>query len=88
MRRDDGQETMFTSITYFVSTDAVRAFAGDDPMCPRYGPSGAPGGIAGVARPPPDLEAAALGQRGGLGFGVAGLRRRRIRNPGSLFSCS
>src|SRR5215467_935364 len=30
MRRDDGQEAMFTSITYFVSTDAVRAFAGDD----------------------------------------------------------
>jgi hypothetical protein len=27
MRRDDGQEPMFTSVTYFVSTDAVRAFA-------------------------------------------------------------
>jgi hypothetical protein len=30
MRRDDGQEAMFTSITYFASRDSVRAFAGDD----------------------------------------------------------
>src|SRR6516225_5673016 len=30
LRCDDGQEVMFTSITYFVSMDAVRAFAGDD----------------------------------------------------------
>jgi len=30
LRRDDGQEVMFTSITYFASMDAVRAFAGDD----------------------------------------------------------
>jgi len=30
LRRDDGREVMFTSITYFVSMDAVRAFAGDD----------------------------------------------------------
>jgi heme-degrading monooxygenase HmoA len=30
LRRDDGEEVMFTSITYFVSMDAVRAFAGDD----------------------------------------------------------
>ena len=30
LRRDEGQEVMFTSITYFVSMDAVRAFAGDD----------------------------------------------------------
>ena len=30
LRRDDGQEVMFTSITYFASLDAVRAFAGAD----------------------------------------------------------
>jgi heme-degrading monooxygenase HmoA len=30
LRREDGQEVMFTSITYFTSLDAVRAFAGDD----------------------------------------------------------
>jgi len=30
LRHDDGQEVMFTSITYFVSMDAVRAFAGED----------------------------------------------------------
>jgi len=30
LRRDDGQEVLFTSVTYFVSMDAVRAFAGDD----------------------------------------------------------
>lgn len=30
LRRDDGQEVMFTSVTCFVSVDAVRAFAGDD----------------------------------------------------------
>lgn len=30
LRRDDGEEVMFTSITYFVSMDAVRAFAGND----------------------------------------------------------
>jgi heme-degrading monooxygenase HmoA len=30
LRRDDGQEVMFTSITYFESLDAVRAFAGAD----------------------------------------------------------
>ena len=30
LRRDDGQEVMFTSVTCFVSMDAVRAFAGDD----------------------------------------------------------
>lgn len=30
LRRDDGQKVMFTSITYFASMDAVRAFAGDD----------------------------------------------------------
>jgi heme-degrading monooxygenase HmoA len=30
LRRDDGQEVMFTSVTYFASMDAVRAFAGDD----------------------------------------------------------
>jgi hypothetical protein len=30
LRRDDGQEVMFTSITYFASLGAVRAFAGDD----------------------------------------------------------
>jgi len=28
LRRDDGQEVMFTSIAYFASLDAVRAFAG------------------------------------------------------------
>lgn len=30
LRRDDGQEAMFTSITYFTSLDAIRDFAGDD----------------------------------------------------------
>lgn len=30
LRRQDGQEIMFTSITYFTSLDAVRGFAGDD----------------------------------------------------------
>jgi heme-degrading monooxygenase HmoA len=30
LRRDDGQEVMFTSITYFASLDAVQAFAGAD----------------------------------------------------------
>jgi heme-degrading monooxygenase HmoA len=29
LRREDGEEVMFTSITYFTSLDAVRAFAGD-----------------------------------------------------------
>jgi hypothetical protein len=28
--RDDGQEVMFTSITWFTGVDAVRGFAGDD----------------------------------------------------------
>lgn len=30
LRREDGQEVMFTSITWFTSLDAVRDFAGDD----------------------------------------------------------
>jgi hypothetical protein len=30
LRREDGQEATFTSITYFTSLDAVRAFAGDN----------------------------------------------------------
>jgi heme-degrading monooxygenase HmoA len=30
LRRDDGQEVMFTSVTYFASLNAVRAFAGGD----------------------------------------------------------
>jgi len=30
LRRDDGPEVMFTSIVFFTSLDAVRAFAGDD----------------------------------------------------------
>jgi heme-degrading monooxygenase HmoA len=30
LRRDDGQEVMFTSITWFTSLDAVRGFAGED----------------------------------------------------------
>jgi heme-degrading monooxygenase HmoA len=30
LRQDHGPEVMFTSITYFTSLDAVRAFAGDD----------------------------------------------------------
>ena len=30
LRREDGQEVMFTSITCFASLDAVRAFAGND----------------------------------------------------------
>jgi heme-degrading monooxygenase HmoA len=30
LRREDSQEVMFTSITFFTSLDAVRGFAGDD----------------------------------------------------------
>jgi heme-degrading monooxygenase HmoA len=30
LRRDEGQEVMFTSITWFTGLDAVRSFAGDD----------------------------------------------------------
>ena len=30
LRRTDGSEVMFTSITLFTSLDAIRAFAGDD----------------------------------------------------------
>ena len=30
LRRDEGQEVMFTSITWFTSVAAVRGFAGDD----------------------------------------------------------
>ncbi len=30
LRRDEGREVMFTSITWFSSLDAVRGFAGDD----------------------------------------------------------
>ena len=35
-----------------------------------------------------DAKAAVPSQFGGLGFGLAGFRRRRIRNPGSLLSFS
>ncbi|MGK5740210.1 antibiotic biosynthesis monooxygenase family protein [Micromonospora sp. URMC 103] len=31
LRRNDGDEVAFTSITFFSSMDDVRAFAGDDP---------------------------------------------------------
>lgn len=31
LRRDEGDEVMFTSITFFTSMDDVRAFAGEDP---------------------------------------------------------
>lgn len=31
LRRHDGEEVMFTSITFFTSMDDVRAFAGEDP---------------------------------------------------------
>jgi hypothetical protein len=48
-----------------------------------------PGGIGNRCVPlAGGAEAAALSQFGALGFGVAGLRRRRIRNPGSLLSFS
>ena len=30
LRREDGDEVMFTSITFFISLDAIRGFAGDD----------------------------------------------------------
>jgi hypothetical protein len=30
LRREDSQEVMFTSITFFTSLDAVRGFAGED----------------------------------------------------------
>jgi hypothetical protein len=38
--------------------------------------------------PCPGREGSGTGQFGGLGSGLAGLRRRRIRNPGSLLSFS
>jgi heme-degrading monooxygenase HmoA len=31
LRRDDGDEVAFTSITFFASIDDVHAFAGEDP---------------------------------------------------------
>jgi heme-degrading monooxygenase HmoA len=31
LRQDDGEEVMFTSLTFFGSMDDVRAFAGDEP---------------------------------------------------------
>jgi heme-degrading monooxygenase HmoA len=31
LRRHDGDEVLFTSITFFTSMDDVRAFAGEDP---------------------------------------------------------
>ena len=30
LRREDGQEVTFTSITFFAGLDAIRGFAGDD----------------------------------------------------------
>ena len=30
LRQEDGQEVMFTSITFFTSLDAIRCFTGDD----------------------------------------------------------
>lgn len=30
LRKDDGHEVMFTSVTFFASIDAVRGFAGED----------------------------------------------------------
>ena len=30
LRRQDGGEVMFTSVTFFTSLDAIRGFAGDD----------------------------------------------------------
>src|SRR5215472_4988925 len=30
LRHQDGPEVMFTSITFFISLDAIRGFAGDD----------------------------------------------------------
>ena len=30
LRKNDGQEVMFTSVTFFTSVDAVRRFAGED----------------------------------------------------------
>jgi heme-degrading monooxygenase HmoA len=32
LRRQDGEEVMFTSVTFFTSMDEVRAFAGQDPQ--------------------------------------------------------
>ncbi len=34
LRRDEGAETAFVTLTWFDSLDAVRAFAGDDPETP------------------------------------------------------
>jgi hypothetical protein len=39
-------------------------------------------------RLPREGKGSAWSQLGGLGVGLAGLRRRRIRNPGSLLSFS
>jgi hypothetical protein len=39
-------------------------------------------------RCPGDAEAAGQGQLAGLGLGQAGLRRRKIKNPGSVLSFS
>ena len=30
LRREEGQEVMFTSVAFFTSLDAIRGFAGDD----------------------------------------------------------
>jgi hypothetical protein len=43
---------------------------------------------AGVGRAAREGKGSARSQLGGLGVGLAGLRRRRIRNPGSLLSFS
>ncbi len=45
-------------------------------------------GMSGRCGRCPGREGSGTGQFGGLGFSLAGLRRRRIRNPGSLLSFS
>jgi len=41
LRRDDGDITHFLTVTHWVSEDAIRAFAGDDPLKAKYYPEDA-----------------------------------------------
>ena len=59
--------------------------------CRTLPPASAPTALraaSGRCVPARDAKAAAPGQPGGVGSGLAGLSRRRIRNPGSLLSFS
>ena len=41
LRRDEGEETHFLTLSYWESEDAIRAFAGDDVLQARYYPEDA-----------------------------------------------